>query len=534
MFLDKFDINQQLKSQFNTFLNSNISFYELKALLTGKKTIPVVHSQLVDMLLERKRLELINILAKKQDYLTAMAALEFQDENKSSAYDSIYTAVTTEGILDDVTQRADDQFNDRLIREREEKQQARTRLEQQLLVNELIVQVLGPTKSVVYQHPPTYINSFEVKCQIETDIATLTNRIIDIERDLSGIAKRANERNNRREEREAHLNAVIKYHQKRPLDLSNHYKNNPNRDIHEKCNGLITEADQLNYSVFLEQFELYLEHNNRPAQEIEALGKVLQLMKQHLVHEQKVAKLQSKLNSTLVTIVQDEQTLELTQQKLIPLIQVTSDLTTTNERLKNENIELSKSQEENTQTRNRLLYPTLILTGAGLLAAIPLILTLVGVIPYFIVPPLLLTLVITPPVLLLAVGIGFGIATLAYAIKGMLNNFSITTNEKTISDNLSRMDTEVYDMDIIQKDTIPELEVRMADNLRNKEKLTASLNQAKKLVEHTLNQANGIEITQYASSSLFSQANVRSVTSGSDYSPSTSPEDGVENAPVFS
>lgn len=532
MRLAKFDINQQLKSEFNAFLNSNINFTELRALVIGKKAVPVVHSQLTAMLTE----------AKIADQNEASAALEQQ------AYDNQVTEDNVEKIQDDRDRRNDDETKDRLTRELAQKKADRTGLEQQMLVNEFIVQASNPAQPVVHQHPQnppvvttnlhTHMNSFEIKRQLEADISALTHCIIDIEQELTDIAKREKERDNRREKRESRLQARVEYAQKRQgiaptLSSENQTKllrniKNKNQALEQQCIASTATALQVNYSVFLEQFEFYLNHNNnRPSQEIEALSKILQLIKHNITHEQEAATLQSRLRSTIVAIAQDKRNLELTQQRLDSLIQANPDLTAANEHLKSENEGLSASREQNIQTRNRLFYPALILTGVGILATIPLILTLVGAIPFFISPALLLALVITPPALLLAAGIGFSIATLVYAIKGMFNSSSITTNEETINNNLSRMDMNTRDMATIENQTIPDLKTGITNNERNKDELTILLTQTTKLAEQTFSQAKAIEIPQYSSSLLFGQANVHvhpSVsTTEQDYSPSAPP-----------
>ncbi|KTD60823.1 T9SS type A sorting domain-containing protein [Legionella shakespearei] len=504
MRLAKFDIQHELKSQFNAILSS-ASFADLKTLVLDKTAISSVQKQIESLLSQ----------AEKQDEADAVAALE------KAAYDRQVKEDAAEKERDISARHADALTQSRLIREYEAIKQERSGLERELFVNELLVQSPGPTQTVVHQHPlstpvvgtnlHTHINSFEIKRQLEERIAALSNRMVDIDLELKKLEQWNKDREKRREKRESRLQARLEYAQKGTGIAATLASDNQSRlladiktkkqEIQKNCTSLIAEAEQLNYSVFLNQLEIYLSHSNtRSAQENEALRNLLKLIRQNLIHDKEVISLKARLNRTIADLEQNQRSLQLTRQRLASLIQANPDLISENEQLTRDNNELSALQEEHVETRNSLFYKTLIFAGLTLASAIPLFLLLAGVIASTAVVS---ALIIVPPILLLAAGIGLSVATLVYAVKGWINGYSISTNEETINTNSARMVDNSNEIDTINNRTIPDFERAIARLKSNQEQLAGELRQTELRAADSFKQAQGVELPVYSGSSLF-------------------------------
>jgi hypothetical protein len=502
MRLANVNIQDELKLRFSTIL-SNASFEELRTFVLDKTAIRAVHQQIVSLLSE----------AEKQDSAEAVTALE------KTAYDRQVKEDAAEKERDVSARHADELAQSRLLREHETNRLECAGLERELLVNEVLVQSPGPAQAVVHQHPlstpvvgtnlHTHMNSFEVKRQLQEKIANLSNRRVDIDLELKRLEQQNKAREQRREKRESRLQARVEYAQKSTgiaatLATDNQSRlltdiNTKKQEIQKKCSFLIAEAEKLNYSVFLNQLESYLKnHNTRPAQENEALRNLLKLIRQNLIHDKEVTVLNARLNKTIDDLVQNQHSLQLTRQRLALLLQENPDLIAENEQLKRDNKELESSQKDHVDTRNSLFYNTLIFSGLSLICAIPLFLFLAGVIVA--VAP---ALVIVPPVLLLVAGLGLGVATLVYAVKGWLDGSSITTNEETISNNKARMLDNSNEIDTINNKTIPDFEYNIGSLKSMQERLRGELKQEEARAADTFRQAQEVRLPIYSGSSLF-------------------------------
>ncbi|HHL3491745.1 TPA: Dot/Icm T4SS effector LegC3/PpeA [Legionella pneumophila] len=513
MSLATYDVKQELVKLTQNFFSIDHQFSELKHLLIDKKTIPWIHNQIVEQLSQIKKSDEIAVIARLEKSAYEQQMKEDDDEKNRDV----------EELRQDLLQR------NHLTRQLEILRVRKEQYERELLIRNTVSHVhTHPDTPVVHQHPSqpvsvplpnpnthvhTHLEATLSTQDIELSIRRINRRISEINKELEILDSRNDEREIRRGDREKRLQARLNYVQKtagvtNTLSPNNQKKLLSNIEKEKKSltqlhSSLLLKADQLNYSIFLQQFELSLQSMQRPFQEIDALKAIVKKMKEHLNFKEKAALVQSQLNNTIHTIGKHTSTLERLQSKLRSLQLANPDLTRRNERLAEQNRELLESYNNHTKTRNKLLLPTLILSGLSLLFSIPLILTLTGIIPYAIAPAVLLTLVITPPALLLLAGLGVGIAAITYAVKAYFNNSTIESNKETIESNRRQMGTNQQEIYTLENQTIPNLKRELLQNEEIKNRLTDELQYIENLAEQALKQANEVEPHIYSSMPFF-------------------------------
>ncbi|HDS3847937.1 Dot/Icm T4SS effector LegC3/PpeA [Legionella pneumophila] len=507
MSLATYDVKQELVKLTQNFFSIDHQFSELKNLLTDKKTIPWIHNQIVDQLSQIKKSDEIAMIARLEKSAYEQQMKEDDDEKNRDV----------EELRQDLLQRNDLTRQLEILRVRKEQ------YERELLIRNTVPHVhTHPDTPVIHQHPSqpisapllnpnnhvhTHLEATLSSQDIELSIQKINRRISEINKELEILDSRNNAREIRRGDREKRLQARLNYVQKtagviNTLSPDNQKKLLSNiekekKSLTQQHSSLLLKADQLNYSIFLEQFELSLQIMQGPFQEVDALQTIVKRMKGHLNYKEKAASIQSRLDNTVLTIGENLRRLTRLNSQLSSLQLANPDLTRRNERLEEQNRELLESYNSHIKTRNKLFFPTLVLSGLSLLFSIPLILTLTGIIPYAIAPAVLLTLVIAPPALLLLAGLGVGIATITYAVKAYFNNSTIESNKETIENNRRQMGANQKEIYTLENQTIPNLKKELLQNEGIQNRLTDELQYFESLAEQALKQAKEVEPHAY-------------------------------------
>ncbi|HAT1881969.1 TPA: type IV secretion protein Dot [Legionella pneumophila] len=507
MSLATYDVKQELVKLTQNFFSIDHQFSELKNLLTDKKTIPWIHNQIVDQLSQIKKSDEIAMIARLEKSAYEQQMKEDDDEKNRDV----------EELRQDLLQR------NHLTRQLEILRVRKEQYERELLIRNTVPNVhTHPDTPVVHQHPSqpisapllnpnthvhTHLEATLNSQDIGLSIQKINRRISEITKELEILDSRNNAREIRRGDREKRLQARLNYVQKtagviNTLSPDNQKKLLSNiekekKSLTQQHSSLLLKADQLNYSIFLEQFELSLQIMQGPFQEVDALQTIVKRMKGHLNYKEKAASIQSRLDNTVLTIGENLRRLTRLNSQLSSLQLANPDLTRRNERLEEQNRELLESYNSHIKTRNKLFFPTLVLSGLSLLFSIPLILTLTGIIPYAIAPAVLLTLVIAPPALLLLAGLGVGIATITYAVKAYFNNSTIESNKETIESNRRQMGANQKEIYTLENQTIPNLKKELLQNEGIQNRLTDELQYFESLAEQALKQAKEVEPHTY-------------------------------------
>ncbi|WP_457609288.1 Dot/Icm T4SS effector LegC3/PpeA, partial [Legionella pneumophila] len=503
MSLATYDVKQELVKLTQNFFSIDHQFSELKNLLTDKKTIPWIHNQIVDQLSQIKKSDEIAMIARLEKSAYEQQMKEDDDEKNRDV----------EELRQDLLQMNDLTRQLEILRVRKEQ------YERELLIYNTVPHVhTHPDTPVVHQHPSqpisapllnpnthvhTHLEATLSSQDIELSVRKINKRISEITKELKILDSRNNAREIRRGDREKRLQARLNYVQKtagvvNTLSPDNQKKLLSNiekekKSLTQQHSSLLLKADQLNYSIFLEQFELSLQIMQGPFQEVDALQTIVKRMKGHLNYKEKAAAIQSRLDNTVLTIGENLRRLTRLNSQLSSLQLANPDLTRRNERLEEQNRELLESYNSHIKTRNKLFFPTLVLSGLSLLFSIPLILTLTGIIPYAIAPAVLLTLIIAPPALLLLAGLGVGIATITYAVKAYFNNSTIESNKETIESNRRQMGANQKEIYTLENQTIPNLKKELLQNEGIQNRLTDELQYFESLAEQALKQAKEVE-----------------------------------------
>lgn len=397
----------------------------------------------------------------------------------------------------------------------------------------------------VHEHHSAKVTPEELKAKIKE----VDDELIKIENEISQIKTRENERSTRESARNFRNSARVAYRsQKGSLKdtLSNDKWQTINYQIStfgqlssEAANNLVHQAASINYNVLLSQFEFYLSRSKRIDSEINALRSIHTQMQTHLSFESKATVANSNYLSANETWKRKSGELSAAKLKLQNLVVANPALALHNQQLEIENEELQQSYNANIAQVNQLMKPGFILGGFSLLFSVPLILTLTGIIPYFIEPVLLLSLFTAPPALLLAAGIGVGIAALVYGIKAYFNNSSIQSNKNTVTNNVLQSAKNTYQADELRVITIPQLEKQITELQSQKQSHLEQKNQLEAYARNALKTAQEIEPVSVTVLSVFSipdshlvhqhpsQANKTQMT------PSAPPQEAPETTPLF-
>ncbi|HDR0608329.1 TPA: Dot/Icm type IV secretion system effector LegC3/PpeA, partial [Legionella pneumophila] len=296
--------------------------------------------------------------------------------------------------------------------------------------------------------------------------------------------------------------------------------------LEKKCSDLIQEADQINYPLFLEELQKYLNKKKHTlsSQEVDALKSVIKYIKQHLEFEHEVINTQSSLHIKKQSISSQIVKLRELQNKLKTLKNNNPNLTAANEELVSRNLELTAMKEHHADLRHRLGTPALLLFGLTFLFSIPLILTISGVIPFFIAPALLYILVSAPPTILLLSTLGVGIAAIVFSFKMHSNESAIKSNLQTIETNSNQMSRNSQNLKSLETLTIPTLDMQIKKDENLRDQLMLSLQKQQRQAAQAFQKAKEVECLSYATSSLLNSGDTQS----SDPSLSTHSEESDE------
>lgn len=502
MLLANYNIQEFVTEQINSFLaEDELDFSNYKTLILNKSPIPIVHSTIVTTLNNSKKSDQIEVqkALEKQTYKNQLAEDEKQKKNGHSA------------------SLKDEELKERLTRELNHiPTLERSFTTECALLNHQLIRLL----EAVHHHEPSVnkipkpisINKYTHEIEdlrksildYETKIQTIIEQRKNAQMKLQEIETRTEQRLEHQKKRTRREQARVGYlstgegiqetlSSKNRTLLSNSITDQY-KALEKKCAELIQETEQINFAWFLEQLPSHLAVTKKlTAPEIDALKTILKLMKQHLLYEQQSV-------STLDSLSKKKQSISLQLIKLqglkVKLNTVREDnpsLTSTNQHLITLNEKLAISLDHNSNLRVRLGTPSLLLFALTLIFTIPLILTINGVIPFFIAPALLFTLVAAPPAILLIATLVCGIAAIVYSFKADSNESEIKMNKKTIENNTNLIGRNDKSQQALQTTSIPNLEVQIKKNESLRDYLEISQEKIHILSKQTFKQATKIQ-----------------------------------------
>ncbi|HAT6978910.1 TPA: kinectin 1 [Legionella pneumophila] len=523
MFLANCNIEELVTEHIKQFLtDEEFSFSGLKDLILSKTPIPWIHSSVTATLLK----------SRDSDKTEVKKNLEQQ------AYKAQLAEDKTQKEQDDAEALKDKKLKEILTRELNHipTQISEQQTELRLLHYKLERLFESQTKVDVIQHPGSplkktksssshsasierlqrSINEHEIKIQ------SLFEQEINNKIKLNEIEKRTNIRSQHHTKRVKRAQARIGYNSTGEDALSTLSGKNQSillrsiqkqhHALEKKCSDLIQEADQINYPLFLEELQKFLNKKNRnlSSQEIEALKSVIKFIKQHLEFEHEAINTRSSLHIKKQSISSQIVKLRELQNKLKTLKNNNPHLTAANEELISRNLELSAMKEHHANLRHRLGTPALLLFGLTFLFSIPLILTISGVIPFFIAPALLYILVSAPPTILLLSTIGVGIAAIVFSFKMHSNESAIKSNLQAIETNSNQMNRNSQNLKSLETLTIPTLDMQIKKDENLRDQLMLSLQKLQRQAAQAFQKAKEVECLSYANSSLLNSSNTQS------------------------
>lgn len=502
MLLANYNIQEFVTEQINSFLaEDELDFSNYKTLILNKSPIPIVHSTIVTTLNN----------SKKSDQIEVQKALEKQTYKNQLAEDE------KQKINDHSASLKDEELKERLTRELNHiPTLERSFTTECALLNHQLIRLL----EAVHHHEPSVnkipkpisINKYTHEIEdlrksildYQTKIQTIIEQRKNAQMKLQEIETRTEQRLEHQQQRTRREQARVGYlstgegiqetlSSKNRTLLSNSITDQY-KALDKKCAELIQETEQINFAWFLEQLPSHLAVTKKlTAPEIDALKTILKLMKQHLLYEQQSV-------STLDSLSKKKQSISLQLIKLqglkVKLNTVREDnpnLTSTNQHLITLNEKLAISLDHNSNLRVRLGTPSLLLFALTLIFTIPLILTINGVIPFFIAPALLFTLVAAPPAILLIATLVCGIAAIVYSFKADSNESEIKMNKQTIENNTNLIGRNDKSQQALQTTTIPNLEVQIKKNESLRDYLEVSQEKIHILSKQTFKQVTEIQ-----------------------------------------
>ena len=521
MLLANYNIQELVTEQINSYLaEDELSFTDYKAQILSKSPFPKVHSAIVTILNN----------SKKTDQIEVQKVLEKQACKNQLAEDE------KQKKIDELAGIKDEALKERLVRELNHipTLEVSYATEITLLKRRLLHLLESNTSVEVIQNQRTDINRIPVRIPTNNharDIARFNKSILDYQTKAQGLIAQ-------RKSSQLQLDKIDKRSEKR---LANHLKRTKreqarvgyqttgegvldtlsvkNRSLlaqgiqdqfsalEKKCAELLQESEQIHFAYFLEQIPNHLTSTKKLSEtEIAALKSVLKLMKQHLLYEQEILSSQDSLTIKQHSINIQMSKLQELKTKHNILKKDNPSLTSANMQLITQNAALSASLEHNKSLHQRLGALSLLLLALTLVFTIPLILTLNGVIPFFIAPVLLYILVTAPPVLLLIATIALGISSIVYYSKSNSNEQEINKNKQTISKNTSQLDKNHISLQNLLLNTIPTLESQIKKDESLKEQIETSLQKTQVLSKQAVQQATEIEPLSYASSPFLEKA----------------------------
>ncbi|KTD60825.1 Dot/Icm T4SS effector LegC3/PpeA [Legionella shakespearei] len=520
MLLANYNLPELVTEHINKYLSSSaLSFSELKTLLLSKAPIPQVHVSITALLTE----------AKEKNKAKVKTALEAQAYKNQMAEDK------KQKERDETEEIKEDESKKRLKRELDhipgklKTYEADCRLQERklarLLASRPNVEVTQhPVKAGVKKSSASKLEEHERAVErartslmdYQDKIRSLYVERNSIETKLKEIETRTEDRKDRRHVRSRRAQAGVGYQnsgegvedtlsQRNRVLLAKSIETQYDA-LEKKCAELIQDSEQINYPFFLDELPKYLENTEDAVtvQEAIALRATLKFMKKHFECEQQAASSEDSLNKKRQSISAQIVKLQECNKRLQSLQNSNPGLTTANQKLRAENVELKTALAHNSGWKDSLGTPTWLLAGLTFLFAIPFILTLSGTIPFFIAPALLYSLVSIPPALLLLTTLGMGIAAIVYTVKASSNESALKSNLQTIEKNQNAMGRNSQSLKTLQTVTIPNLEAQIKKDEALRDRLISSIKDSKERAAEALKQAREIETVSLSDSPFIS------------------------------
>lgn len=524
MSLSNYKINQQLERYIDQFLNpaSPPHFSLLKRLLISRQPIEPIHTQIVSELTEMKN----------------RAQSESRSRLEREAIQQQMREDSAEKARDDLESKTD--------------QQQRTRLEQERLVvatqregfvlqqnSSILAAIMSGSNMNQHAHPSSARSSSVVhthagsttvhthadaqrrgrlrrdRLLLESAITTCDQRIISINHALSALQNKQASRALRTSLRGARQSAQL-------LSFGNIEDNltpqlfaqlmsniqNENHALEALCVSLIHTAMDTNYPAFLRKMDSFLSSERMSDIESNSLRAIVRLMHQCSEYDREAQAIHAELTALMATIHRNQEEIRRNKGQLDSLRQVNPTCQRHNERLVEENSKLELARINDTQKRDKLFTPSLILLASTFVASTPLILTLTGVIPAILTPALLFTLVSFPAAFLAVATIIVGTMAITYAIKTRIHASTIQSNQKTIDENTKKMQGNRLSIAYLEDTAIPVLLQQIDANECSRQELNGQLERTKALSAQLLEQASRLEPIRVSQSpsSLFGSA----------------------------
>ncbi|HAT7866841.1 Dot/Icm type IV secretion system effector LegC3/PpeA [Legionella pneumophila] len=537
MFLANCNIEELVTEHIKQFLaDEELSFSGLKDLILSKAPIPWIHSSVTATLLKSRDSDKTEVKKnlEQQSYKAQLAEDKIQKEqdDAEALKDKKLKEVLTRELNHIPTQISEQQTELRLLHYKLER----------LFESQAKVDVIQHPDSPMKKIKPSSSHSASIERlqrsinEREIKIQSLFEQEVNNKIKLNEIEKRASVRSQHHTKRVKRAQARIGYNSTGEDILSTLSGKNQSillrsiqkqhHALEKKCSDLIQEADQINYPLFLEELQKYLNKKKHTlsSQEVDALKSVIKYIKQHLEFEHEVINTQSSLHIKKQSISSQIVKLRELQNKLKTLKNNNPNLTAANEELVSRNLELTAMKEHHADLRHRLGTPALLLFGLTFLFSIPLILTISGVIPFFIAPALLYILVSAPPTILLLSTLGVGIAAIVFSFKMHSNESAIKSNLQTIETNSNQMSRNSQNLKSLETLTIPTLDMQIKKDENLRDQLMLSLLKQQRQAAQAFQKAKEVECLSYATSSLLNSGNTQS----SDPSLSTHSEESDE------
>jgi hypothetical protein len=525
MILAHCNIKQLVTEQLNNYLlNAEYNFLELKSLILSKNSIGKVQSDLIIILSEYKKADQIEIQTILENQAYQNQSIEDDRQAKQDQLEDQKDIALRERISLELNQ------NQVKLRECETKEMH--------LLEELNQQPISPYNpagntplvSIPINAPVTYYESplpqlpSLTNNQIENQFNNLIHRnrlqIYKLNKEQQSIHKTLHEIDLRAEKRKQH-NAIRDSRaelRKNHPNLKEEIRNTlssvsqkrleqnikiEHRALEKKCVDLIQEAEDIHFSLLLEQLKNKLCTIKLPPSETEALKNILKFMTLHLQYETTYCITQKNLNTKEQNINEQRLKLEKLKSHLNLLQGQNPLLTTAKQNLLTQKRQLTTLYSTHTRLHQRLNSSTPLLWALSFLFLIPLILTLSAIIPFFIAPTLLYALVSIPPALLFLTAVGISIANRVYMFKANSDNAALKKNALSIETNSRKMGRTLNNIHLIQT-TIPNLELQIQKDEHTKDQLVQSLKQHHLLAQQSLKQAQEIEPILYSNHSFLS------------------------------
>ncbi|HAT6932649.1 TPA: Dot/Icm type IV secretion system effector LegC3/PpeA [Legionella pneumophila] len=537
MFLANCNIEELVTEHIIQFLaDEELSFAGLKDLILSKAPIPWIHSSVTAALLKSRDSDKTEVKKnlEQQSYKAQMAEDKIQKEQDEAEAlkDKKLKETLTRELNHIPTQISEQQTELRLLHYKLER----------LFESQTKVDVIQHPDSSMKKIKPSSTHSASIERlqrsinEREIKIQSLFEQEVNNKIKLNEIEKRASIRSQHHTKRVKRAQARIGYNSTGEDILSTLSGKNQSillrsiqkqhHALEKKCSDLIQEADQINYPLFLEELQKHLnkKKHNLSSQEVDGLKSVIKYIKQHLEFEHEAINTQSSLHIKKQSISSQIVKLRELQSKLKTLKNNNPHLTAANEELVSRNLELTAMKEHHANLRHRLGTPALLLFGLTFLFSIPLILTISGVIPFFIAPALLYILVSAPPTILLLSTLGVGIAAIVFSFKMHSNESAIKSNLQTMETNSNQMNRNSQNLKSLEALTIPTLDMQIKKDENLRDQLMLSLQKQQRQAAQAFQKAKEVECLSYANSSFLNSGNTQS----SDPSLSTHSEESDE------